>query len=201
MSQVRTSLLALATVVVSACSASGPPPELYVLGNPTRSTSETVSQLDHPIVEVKRVRVPDYLDTTDIVARLPDGRLVARATARWGERLSVGLTRVVAGALEARLPRLAVTTAPPIEPPQWQLLIDIDELEVLEAGQSVLIARWTLREGQGGKRLREEKVSLATSVGQNSDKAIVAAMNRQIDQLVDRIVDALEISTSIARRD
>jgi len=99
----------------------------------------------------------------------------------------VGVTRAVAGCLEARLPQLAVTTVPPPEPPRWQLLIDIDTFEAQAGGQSVLIARWTLLEGRRGERLREEKVSLVTPIGQGGDQAVVAAMNQQVDQLVDRI--------------
>ncbi len=179
-------------ILVSACSFTGPPPGLYVLGDAAQPKSERVSQLDDPIVEVKPVRVPDYLDTTDIFTRGPGGRIVVSQSARWGERLSVGLTRAVATSLEARLPQLAVTNAPPLESPRWQLLIDIDTFEAQASGQLVLTADWTLLKGRRGERLREEKVSLVTPVGQGSDQAVVAAMNQQVDQLVDRIAPALE---------
>lgn len=192
----RTGLLALVAGMVSACGAGGPPPELYVLGNPAPAKSEVVLQIDHAIVEIKRVRVPDYLDTTDIVTRHLDGRIVARPSARWGERLSVGVTRAVAECLEARLPQLAVTTVRPLEPPRWQLLIDIDAFEAQEGGQSVLTARWTLLEGDRGERLRGEKVSLVAPVGKAGDQGVVAAMNQQVDQLVDRIALALEWEAS-----
>jgi uncharacterized lipoprotein YmbA len=191
----RAGLLALVTVALSACGAGAPPPELYVLGDPAPATSEAVSQLDRPTVEIMRIRVPDYLDTTGIVTRHSDGRIVVRPSARWGERLSVGMTRAVAGCLEARLPQLAVTTAQPLEQPRWQLLIDIDAFEVQAGGQSVLTARWTLRDGRRGERLREEKVSLFAPVGQGSDQAVVAAMNQQVDQLVDRIALTLDRET------
>src|SRR5258708_17893482 len=188
----RTGLWLLGAAAVSACGTGGPTPELYILGDAARPAAGAVSQLNDPVVELKRVRVPDYLDTTDIVTRHPDGRIVARPSARWGERLSVSVTRAAAASLEARLPHLAVTTAPPVEAPRWQLLIDIDTFEIQAGGQSVLTARWTLLEGRRGERLREEKVSLATPVDQTSDRAVVAAMNQQVDQLVDRIAPALE---------
>src|SRR5689334_11306179 len=101
-------------ILVSACSSVGPPPELFVLGDAAGFTPAPVSLLDDPIVEVKPVRVPDYLDTTDIFTRGPGGRIVASQSARWGERLSVGVTRAVATSLEARLPQLVVTTSPPL---------------------------------------------------------------------------------------
>src|SRR6266478_7254373 len=179
-------VLAIA-ILVSACSSAGPPPELYVLGDAVRPKPESVSQLDDPIVEVKPVRVPDYLDTTDIFTRGPGGRIVASQNARWGERLSVGMTRAVARSLEARLPQLVVTTSPPLEHPRWQVLIDLDAFEVQPGGPSVLDVRWSLREGRGGQKLREERISLSTPVGHGSDQEVVETMTRQVDQLVDRI--------------
>ena len=182
-------------ILVSACSSAGPPPELYVLGEAARPKPEPVSQLDDPIVEVKPVRVPDYLDTTDIFTRGPGGRIVASQSARWGERVSVGVTRAVATSLEARLPQLVVTTSPPLEHPRWQVLIDLDAFEVQPGGPSVLTARWSIREGRGGQKLREERISLSTPVGHGSDQEVVETMTRQVDQLVDRIAPALQTVT------
>jgi uncharacterized lipoprotein YmbA len=187
----RMGIAAVLVAALSAC-AGDKLPDVYVLGDPAPAKPATVSELDHPIVEVERVRLPDYLDTTDIVTRLPDGRIVARPTARWGERLSVGVTRAVARGLEARLPLLAVTTTAPLEPPRWQLLIDIESFEAEAGGQVVLTARWTVLGGSRGEQLREEKISLAAPGGQGSDTELVAAMNQLVDQLVDRIAPALD---------
>jgi hypothetical protein len=182
-------------ILVSACRSAGPPPEFYVLGDVARPRPEPVSQLDDPIVEVKPVRVPDYLDTTDIFTRGSGGQIVASQSARWGERLSVGVTRAVATSLEARLPQLVVTTSPPQDRPRWQVLIDIDVFEVQRGGPSVLTARWSIQEGRGGQKLREERISLSTPVGRGSDQEVVETMTRQVDQLVDRIAPALQTVT------
>jgi uncharacterized lipoprotein YmbA len=101
-------------------------------------------------------------------------------------------TRAVARSLEARLPQLVVTTSPPLEHPRWQVLIDLDAFEVQPGGPSVLTARWSIREGRGGQKLREERISLSTPVGRGSDQEVVETMTRQVDQLVDRIAPALQ---------
>ena len=173
--------------VLAGCSTSGPPPELYVLGDAPTISTGAVSQLDAPVIEVKPVRIPDYLDTTDILTRQAAGHMVASATARWGERLSVGVTRAVAASLARRLPQVTVTTSRPLEEPAWQLLIDVDVFEASPGGECVLVARWSLREGRGGRKAREEKLSLAESVGASGDREIVAAMTSQLNQLGDRI--------------
>ena len=46
-----------------------PPPAEYVLGAMPAATATTVKQDGLPVVEVKRVQLPDYLDTTDILER------------------------------------------------------------------------------------------------------------------------------------
>ena len=63
------------------CSLSGPPPAEYVLGAMPAATGNSLLQTEFPVVEVKRVRLPDYLDTTDILERRGN-QLVPSATGR-----------------------------------------------------------------------------------------------------------------------
>jgi uncharacterized lipoprotein YmbA len=61
--------------------------------------------------------------------RRPGGEIVASQTARWAERLSIGVTRTVALSLAGSLPQLVVTASPPLDAPKWQVLIDIDAFD------------------------------------------------------------------------
>ena len=92
-----------AMCAITACSLSGPPPAEYVLGAMPAATATTLSQTGLPVVEVNRIQLPDYLDTTDILERRGN-QLVPSPTGRWGERLSVGITRALTASLAARLP-------------------------------------------------------------------------------------------------
>jgi hypothetical protein len=56
----------------------------------------------------------------------------------------------------------------------------------------VLTGRWSIWEGRGGQKLREERISLSTPAGRGSDQEVVETMTRQVDQLVDRIAPALQ---------
>ena len=184
--------LVLEILALSACGSSGPPPKLYVLGDTAQVGTGDVSQLSFPVVELKSVRIPDYLDTTEIFLRQAGGHIVASQSARWGERLSVGVTRAIAISLDTRLPDVAVTTSPSLEEPRWQILIDIDAFETQAEGQCVLAGRWSIWEGRGREKLNEERISLATQVGKGSDAEVVAAMTRQVDDLAGKIALALE---------
>jgi uncharacterized lipoprotein YmbA len=97
------------------------------------------SQLNKPMVEVRPARVPDYLDTTDIVTRGAGGLIVPSDRGRWGERFSVDLTRAVTAALARQLPRLAVTTSARLGEPRWEVVIELDAFDVrptVEAARS-----------------------------------------------------------------
>jgi uncharacterized lipoprotein YmbA len=61
-------------------------------------------QLNGPIVEVRPVRIPDYLDTKDVVTLNASGQIVASRNARWGERAGKRTARRDLSLLECVLP-------------------------------------------------------------------------------------------------
>jgi len=180
----------LSMLGLSACALSGPPPTEYVLGAVPAANATTIVQTGMPIVEVKRVRLPDYLDSTDILER-KGNRLIPSAAGRWGERLSVGFTRALAGSLASRLPRLVVTAASPIERPAWQVLVDVAAFERVEA-HVVLVARWSIVEDASHNILNAEQASLVEAVSGTEDSAVVNAMSRLVEQLADRLAAGIK---------
>lgn len=181
-----------AMVALSACSLAGPPPAEYVLGPIPAGKATTIPQPGLPIVEVERVRVPDYLDTTDILRR-EGNRLVPSPTGRWGERLSVGLTRALTASLSLRLPRMVVTATSPLERPTWQILVDLADFEPSE-DKVVLVARWTIVEGARHRIVDSEQTSLVDAIPDADDSAVVAAMSHLVEELADRLVAGIESS-------
>jgi hypothetical protein len=130
-----------ATLLLLAGCRGGPPPATYVLGTPAPETAGAERLAGRPVIEVKPVLVPDYLDVTDILVRQGTNKLVSSQTGRWGERLSVGITRALAAGLRHRLPGYIVTTAPPVERPSRQVLVEVESFEPRADGSVVLAAR------------------------------------------------------------
>jgi uncharacterized lipoprotein YmbA len=189
----RAALLAFfGTVVfeITACSLSGPPPAEYVLGTMPAATETTLPQSGLPVVEVNRVQLPDYLDTTDILERRSN-QLVPSPTGRWGERLSVGMTRALIASLAAQLPRLVVT-AMPVGRPTRQILVDVAAFESRPDHHVVLAARWTILDGATRRVLIAEQASLVKAIEGNGDDALVAAMSRAVDDLAGRVAAGIE---------
>jgi uncharacterized lipoprotein YmbA len=188
-------VLAAIALALAACGSGGSVPQLYVLGEPAPAATEIVSQAQAPVLEVRPVRVPDYLDTTDIVTRGSGGLVIASQEGRWGERLSVGLTRAVAARLASRLPGLAVRQSSPLRAPRWQVRIAVEALDVRPDGASTLAATWSLRDAEHDRILADERVELtepATAGRAGADAAVVAAIGRTVSRLADRIAGSVE---------
>jgi hypothetical protein len=80
----------------------------------------------------------------------------SRMSGRWGERLSLGITRALAASLTARLPDFVVTTTAPVNAPRRRLLVDVTSFEARADGQVVLATRWTIT-GSGPHPLLSEQ--------------------------------------------
>jgi hypothetical protein len=177
--QIPVVMLAVAMPALSGCGSGEPAPQVYVLGNGASTGQGDLSQLNSPVVEVRPVRIPDYLDNKDIVVRHAGGLIVTSRNARWGERLSLGVTRAVTNSLAARLPRLAVMSTPP-ETARWRFLIDIDAFDMQSAGRCVLVGRWSVWAESGEKQLRDERFAMSAPIDKATDAEIVAAMTQLV---------------------
>lgn len=191
----RAGVLALA---LAACGTAGPPPVTYVLGASPPDVAGAEPLVGRPVVEVKPVLVPDYLDVTDILRR--DGNVVEPSpNARWGERLSVGVTRALTRALARRLPGHIVLAIEPVERPARQVLAEVEAFESRPGGPVILVARWRVLDGGGNDVLAGERVSLVEPVQGGGDPATVAAMSRAVEALAERVASGLRRTTQAAR--
>ncbi len=179
-------LAAMLVLGSAGCGMSGPPPVEYVLGAAPYARNATSQVTALPVLEVRMVRLPDYLDTTDLLVR--EGNQVTPSKGgRWGERLSVGMTRALASALAARLPSMVVTTTQPVKGPERRLLVDVSAFEARSDRQVVLAARWTITDGGGRTALVSEQTVLAEPVAAMGDDGVATAMTKAIDDLASRI--------------
>jgi len=178
----------LPLLVCAACS-SGPPVRTYVLVPPL-APKVFALQAASPAerILVRRVLVPDYLDTTDILLRDGTNEVKASVTGRWGERLSQGLTQTLAADLAARLPSFAVILAMP-GTARRQLLINVNALDLWPDGRCAIAANWTIIDHDAPHALDGgsgtfDSSALGTGVG---DARLVDAISRTLDKLADAI--------------
>ena len=182
--------LAAMAVLLSGCG-STPTIRIYELGNPAPATAGVWSESGLPIIELKTVSVPDYLDSSDILRSVGPNEVTASPTGRWGERLSLGLTHALASGLSQRLPKAVIETAANVEPGR-RLLVDIEQFEVAADGRCLLAARWRLTTAEGATSAAGERGIFTEAAGSIDDAAIAAAMTRDVDQLADRIAQTVQ---------
>ncbi len=143
------------------------------------------------MVEVKPVRLPEYLDTRELVVR-SGNQLLPSKTGQWAERLSVGMTRALALSLGMQLPDVAVLTANPVERPTWQVWVDVTAFEAKIDRQVVLAARWTITDGIGRSSLLSEDTVRMEPTESMGDAAVVNAMNRAVEVLARQIAAGIK---------
>ncbi|HEY2437425.1 MAG TPA: ABC-type transport auxiliary lipoprotein family protein, partial [Solirubrobacteraceae bacterium] len=67
-------------LLLAGCGAGGSGPALFVLGRPPAPSNSATRQSGLPILEVKPVQLPGYLDTTDLLVRGPGGQVIPSQT-------------------------------------------------------------------------------------------------------------------------
>jgi uncharacterized protein len=199
---VRGALLAgcaLASSLLTGCKLAGPPPEEYLLGTPAvPTTDKSQATTGLPVVLVKRVHLPDYLDRTAMVERRGN-QLVPSATSRWGERLSIGMTRALASSLAVHLPGMLVTADPPVEHPARRLYVDVVTFESsAEQQRVVLVARWKITDGSGQQILMSEEASLLEAMAGADGNAVATAMSQAVEALATQVAVGVEAKGQVA---
>jgi len=183
--------LGAAGIFLAAC-AVAPPPKTYVL-DPLPVMDQPVEPLlGRPVLEMRRVLVPDYLDGTELQVRDRANLVHVSETGRWGERLSVGIARAVASGLSRRLSGVVVMTTAPPSPARCELLLNVEAFEADATRRAAFVGQWRVLAGGARDTVAGERVSLTEPVAGSGDEAVVAAMSRIMDSLAARIAVAIQ---------
>lgn len=182
---------AAALLLLASCSAS-PLLGVYVLSTPSTAPAAISNGINEPRLQLQKVSVPDYLDSTDILLRVGKNELKASKTGQWGERLSKGMTDALAAALGRRLPGFLVTSAATHGEPGRRLLVDVEALDVQPDGRCAMSANWTVL-SEDGRTVRASgrgsfEVASAATTG---DATVVAAMTNIVGQLAASVANSV----------
>jgi uncharacterized lipoprotein YmbA len=178
-----------ATLFLAACAGTAAK-TLYVLTPATPITAGVTSDIGVPVIAVMPVRIPDYLDTTDMLRDSGAQQVIVSTTGRWGERLSVGITDAVAAELAHRLPGTRFPTTQTAQPTR-ALLVVITSLRVTAAGACALQARWQLLGGDATTILASAQGGFTENGPANGDAALAATLSAAVTQLTDAIARSL----------
>jgi uncharacterized lipoprotein YmbA len=136
------------------------------------------------VIEIRRVVVPDSLDTQDILVR--DGSTLQRSShGRWASRLSLGITRYLTGLLAARRPGALVTDQPQPEAPNDRIFLTISTFDVTSAGVATLEADWTIVPRNSTQPTRRQRARFTAAGPVATDQDVVVLMQTVLTQLAD----------------
>ena len=190
-SRAAMAVLVPAGLMLAACGTAGPPPKTYVLGAAPTMEAAADPLVGRPVIEVQRVLLTDYLDTTDILVRGPANLVEPSRTGRWRERLSVGVAHALATALSRRLPNAVIATTTPPETAACELQLDVEAFEADASRRVAFVGQWRVLGAASHNTLAGERVSFSEPVDGAGDEPVVAVMSRMIGDLGERIATAI----------
>jgi len=173
----------------------GTPMRIFVLTSPAQTSANFTPDVHLPRYELVQVRIPDYLDTTDILHQTGAQEFAASPTGRWGERLSTGITRALAASLASRLPDLSILIDPP-DVTTRRIMVTIEHINFAPSGVCSLSAHWEIT---GSTNNGEKQIAQGTFLsppGPTDDPGEAAALRTAIAQLADAIKDTLRTTLS-----
>lgn len=130
--------------VLSACiSGSSPAIKFYVL-NPTSEAVNTNNRSNQLHVEIKTVRLPQYLERPQIVTRSGTNQILLSETSQWGGNLRKNMTRTLAINLSHMLatPNIAITPYRGVAQPDFRVEVEVIKFEKGSDNMVYLHAQW-----------------------------------------------------------
>jgi hypothetical protein len=191
----RSAALIIALLAGTGGCASVPPRKIYVLDNADDAAVGASAGSAATVLKLGRVLVPDYLDTTEILTRASGHELQSSQTGRWGERLSLGITRTLRADLAVRLPIRIAGPAQSSDNIAGQIRVAVDAFDVWADGRCILTANWTVLEKDARGVVLTGHGSFTTAAirgGAPGDAAIIAAMANAVSQLADGIASTVK---------
>jgi uncharacterized lipoprotein YmbA len=197
MTSLRTLALATSIVLAAGCISHRERQRVFSLDAAPDSREVPAASPARTQLHLQRVLVPDYLDSTDLFLRVGPHEVRESASGRFGERLSVGITRALRFDLATRLPFDSIAIAPAVETTARQIQVTVDALDVWQDGRCVLTAHWSIvaagvDHGDVFTADRGTFIVAASAGGVADDAAIVATMADAVSQLADRIASSVQ---------
>jgi uncharacterized lipoprotein YmbA len=150
-----------------------------VIDPPSVETASSTTAMR--VIGVGPVSVPAYLDRPQVVMRATPDTIAVMEFEQWGEPLRDGVTRVLAVNLARLLPGSTVVVFPwrSTEKIQWQVIVEIAQMDGPAGGSIALDARWRVLDRSGSEVAA--RVSRLTEPA--GDRTAAAAVSRALGAL------------------
>ena len=142
-----TFLLCLIFLILS-CAKSSKPIEYYMLDASTGiDNNQTLKGDEGPMIGLGPIRLPEYLDRFQMVVAVSENKYKLIDGHRWAEKLDQNISLALFKTLPSQLGTDRMIRYPWPQRPgvDFQVKIDILELNIDQDGQSQLVAQWSIK--------------------------------------------------------
>jgi len=178
------------------CGCASKSPNYYVLnslqsGAPSVEMARAQNDLT---IGVGPIKIPAYLDRPEMATRSAPDSLQFAEFDKWAEPLERNLTRVIAENLAILLSTNRVGVFPWLNSAQvqYQVTVDITQLERMPDGKVILAARWNILGDQGENMLVIESSRFSIPIESAGYGAMASAESRAVEALSREIAAAVK---------
>lgn len=173
-------------LALTGCSPLAPRPnyaKFFVL-TPINDNANPVLASAKLAIGVGPIDFPGYLQRTPVVTRTAPNQIELSPIDRWGEPLDKNFKRVLAENLAQLLNTYRIEEYPWNHETRvdYQIAIQVLNFETTSDGQSLLRARWIIKDGTSGRDLYASETTANTPVGPG-DTGISAALSTDLATL------------------
>ncbi|MGZ8217521.1 PqiC family protein [Methylomagnum sp.] len=188
--------------LLGGCVGKSPPVEYFML-EPERHAASTPAgdEATGPVIAVGPIRIPEYLERSQIVTAKGGNAYKVDESHRWAERLDDNVSRVLVRNLEAMVParQVLASSADRGQAVDFRVPLNILEFHIEPDGQALLIAQWSIRRDKDTLIGRTTSIRAAASTTDYG--RMVSALNECLNGLSRTIANALrELPTGHSSR-
>jgi len=187
-----TFLLCLVFLILS-CAKSSKPVEYYMLDASVGiDNNQTLNGDEGPMIGLGPIRLPEYLDRFQMVVAVSENKYKLIDGHRWAEKLDQNISLALFKTLPSQLGTDRMIRYPWPQRPgvDFQVKIDILELNVDQDGQSQLVAQWSIKSKD--KTILNKRSTFTAQASTTDIDKMVQAQSECLTQLGQEIVANLK---------
>ena len=179
-------------IFISGCAKNSKPIEYYMLdASVGLSSNELIENDSGPLIGLGPIRLPEYLDRFQMVVAVSENKYKLIDNHRWAEKLDQNVSLALFKSLPAQLGTDRMVRYPWPQRPgvDFQVKIDILELNVDQDGQSQLVAQWSIKSKD--KTILNKRSAFTAQASTTDIDKMVQAQSECLTQLGQEIVGNL----------
>ena len=155
--------------------------------------AQNKNSMEKITVLVKLLNFPEYLDQPQMIIRENDYKLQINEDHRWAEPIKNDFTRVFVKNLDSRITPNDARVYSKLDgsKPDYQLSIEVFQMDVNMNDEAVLKTEWSLSTGKKAKLVTRQNNEYIVPIKNNSFESGVEAQSKAIGLLADQIAETI----------